>query len=581
MPAPNPDPADAPAARGMVPRLGWLLVAIALALATWALFQRARQGEFLAFDDDHNITLNPNLRTLGGAMERWAFTDVTYARRYLPLGWLTFSALVTAAGFNAAWFHTLSLVLHIVNGILLAGLIRSLGGNSGDARAWRPWTVAIPVAWWLWHPLRVEPVAWASSLLYVLATTWMLLSALLFCAGLQRGRPWRWLALVAYGGSLLTYGIWLGAPVALAALAFGHHSRRTPGVASAWRAAGANSWPFFLLAIVALAMNLLARGEAAAQWGRAVPWQAAAVGLAGLRSLATLGWFLLKMLWPVRLTPTDDVWAGGVLAPMPLATGLGALALAAALAAGLVKRFGLAPFLFLAAFIAVELPVTGLTETNYLVSDRYTYAGQIVVAAALAAGLERASRRQSLPLLSALAVLTIAGAWRAWRQVPVWHDNDALFAHIVATARQEEVRRLYHERWLGIKLATGELAEVEAIVAGGASAKPSEGFRLMLIDARRLRAEAEETGSETCTVAVAHHQLGRDAWRSGDTGLARAHLERAVQLAPRDWPAWADYAVALAGAGHRAEAARILNVIPDTGPPAAVHRAVEQILRRP
>ncbi|HVZ63684.1 MAG TPA: tetratricopeptide repeat protein [Lacunisphaera sp.] len=581
MSAPNPEPAAAPAARGRIPWLGWLLAALALALATWALFQRARYGEFLAFDDDHNITLNPNLGTLGGNMERWAFTDVTYARRYLPLGWLAFSALVTAAGFNAAWFHSTGLVLHILNGILLAGLLRHLAGRNEKARGWGTWVVAVPAVWWLWHPLRVEPVAWASSLLYIMATTWMLVAALLFCTGLDRGRAWRWLALVAYGCSLLTYGIWLGAPVALAALAWGQYSRRTPGAASAWRAVAATTWPFFLLAAAALAINLLARSEAASSWGRPVPLQAAAIGLAVLRSLATLGWFLLKMIWPVRLTPADDLWAGATIAPAALVAGLGTLALAAALAAGLVKRFGLAPLLFLAAFVVIELPMTGLTETNFLLSDRYTYAGQIVGAAALAAGLARSRARWSLPLLSVLAGLTLAGAGRAWSQVAVWHDNDALFVHVVATAQHDETRRFYRERWLGIDLGAGKLKEVEAAMANGGVAASSQGFRLMLNDARRVRTDAETSGSVTCTVAVAHHQLGRDAWRRGDLRMAQVHLERAVQLAPRDWPAWADYAALLAGMGHRTEAARILTIIPVTGPPAAVHRAVEQILRRP
>ncbi|HVT73357.1 MAG TPA: tetratricopeptide repeat protein [Lacunisphaera sp.] len=554
---------------------------MALVLGTWWLFQRARHGEFLAFDDDHNITLNANLGTLSGDMERWAFTDAAYARRYMPLGWLAFSALVTVGGFNAAWFHTASLVLHIANGVLLAGLLRRLAGPAANRRAEWPWALAVPVAWWLWHPLRVEAVAWASSLLYVMATTWMLLAALLFGTGLERGRAWQWLALVAYGCSLLTYGIWLGAPVALAALAYVHGSRRAPEAAPAWRVAAKASWPFFLLAAADLAVNLLARGEAAGQWGRAVPLQAGAIGLAGLRSLATLGWFLLKMVWPVRLTPADDIWAGGTLAPMPLAIGLGTLALATALAAGLTKRAGVAPLLFLAAFVAVALPVTGVTETNFLLSDRYTYAAQIVVAAALAAGLARGSRRWVFPLLLAVAGVTAAGAWRAWHQVAVWHDNDALFTHITATARHDETRWSYRERWLGIDLGAGRLTEVEVALAGGGLPAPSEGFRLMLNDARRLQADAEKSGSATCTVAVAHHQLGRDAWRRGDTGMALAHLERAVRLAPRDWPAWADYAALLAGTGRQAEARKILVTIPDTGPAAGVHRALQQLLRRP
>src|SRR5688572_9980680 len=57
------------------------------------------------FDDDINILLNPHLTGDILATGRWAWTDLDYTRRYMPLGWMMFDGLLAFGGLNAAVFH--------------------------------------------------------------------------------------------------------------------------------------------------------------------------------------------------------------------------------------------------------------------------------------------------------------------------------------------------------------------------------------------------------------------------------------------------------------------------------------------
>ena len=66
-------------------------IGLALFAAVAAVFQSARHGAFLLWDDNINIVANPQLRELSWENVRWLFTDVGYMRRYVPLAWLGWS----------------------------------------------------------------------------------------------------------------------------------------------------------------------------------------------------------------------------------------------------------------------------------------------------------------------------------------------------------------------------------------------------------------------------------------------------------------------------------------------------------
>ena len=69
---------------------GWMPCVLIFVLVA-AVFQTARHGAFLLWDDNINIATNPHLGEFNWESVRWMFTDSSYMRRYVPLAWLGWS----------------------------------------------------------------------------------------------------------------------------------------------------------------------------------------------------------------------------------------------------------------------------------------------------------------------------------------------------------------------------------------------------------------------------------------------------------------------------------------------------------
>ena len=131
-----------------------------LVLAGLAVNLRSLGFGFLYLrDDDVNVTLNPHMGGLSAARLQWMFTDWSYARRYLPLGWLNFSATYEFAGLGPLAYHAVALALYCANAALVyALLLRALRLFSASARerGLAPWDVgaaAMAAGWWALHPM--------------------------------------------------------------------------------------------------------------------------------------------------------------------------------------------------------------------------------------------------------------------------------------------------------------------------------------------------------------------------------------------------------------------------------------------
>src|SRR5580765_5038363 len=98
-------------------RLDWLL-RLLLVGAVVAVFWPALQAGFVDWDDEVNIVNNPHL---GFSWEniRWMFTDTSYVRRYLPLGWLSYTVDRIFFGGSPTSYHAGNLLLHAANTLLL------------------------------------------------------------------------------------------------------------------------------------------------------------------------------------------------------------------------------------------------------------------------------------------------------------------------------------------------------------------------------------------------------------------------------------------------------------------------------
>jgi len=424
----------------------WVVpAALVLTLAAVALaFSGVARHEFLNWDDPGVLVRNPSL----GAPEvvAWAF-GTTHSGHYQPLAWLAWAAVRRGFGAGAAVHHLASLVLHVANAGLVFLLAARLAGVARlGAAAQAPGAVAAALAFGL-HPLRVEPVAWASAFPYVLALLPLLLSLVAYLRFATRGGLcWFAAALGLYGVSALCRPMAPGLALVLLIL------DAWLGRAADWRRVALEKAPFAAIGATAALAEAGARHFAPME----------RVGL--VSRIGDAAWapfvYVGRTLWPSGLTPLD---------PMPIEPGGSALAAFAGVALlsaltiaawSLRHRSAALPACWLA-FLVLAAPAAGLAPSGLqATADRYTYLPGVVLAllvgGAFARGWEVPARRQLLAGIGLIASLALAIG--TLRYLPHWRDSRALWTRALVVDARNDVA-LYN-----LALALEESGDEDAAV---------------------------------------------------------------------------------------------------------------------
>ena len=205
-------------------RLGWIAFPGLVGLVL-VVFGGVRRFDFVRWDDDINITQNPLLTAPWSWSTAKALFSAEQALRFKPVHWLVDRAIFAAAGFAPAAWHALNLVLHLAATLLFFGVLRRMLGRVGhgddgpERKDVRDGVAALAAALWAVHPLRAEPVAWATASPYPLTAVWLLASFWFYLAA-HEDRPERrhvrltaaWLlAVLGYASYPVgaTFGLWL------------------------------------------------------------------------------------------------------------------------------------------------------------------------------------------------------------------------------------------------------------------------------------------------------------------------------------------------------------------------------------
>ena len=512
--------------------------------AVTMVFQSARHGAFLAWDDDINITANPHLRELTWDNVRWMFTDADYMRRYVPLAWLNW-------GLDRAWFgltprsaHAGNILFHAANTVLVFFLVRALltlttAGRAGGSGLVTGLAAAAGALLWGVHPLRVEVVAWASGRIYGQAIFFLLVATLAYLQAAKAAprtlprRCWFVASLAAFTGSLLTYPLAL-CFVAVLVVIDVFVLRRFPSGFwrdDASRAVWREKIPFLAVSVAVVAVSLVARFQAQGLWEP--PPTLAELGIfpRAMRAFyvwAYYGWrpFVPTGLAPVYTTLFD-------FNPLDAKFVLSAAAVAACTAV-LVwqrRRWPGALALWLC-HLALLAPMLGLTEHPHYPNDRYSYPQGVLWAVAAAAVLLTVSRRVSVPV----AVATIAvGGVLSIGQIRIWRDSETLFRHLMSHVGE------HHYRCdIAFRLA-------EALRSKGVFDEAAERYRESLrIEPRGSRANYAYLG------------LGRIARANGAVQEAASHFRQSIALRPSIVEPYLELGEMLLGSGAPAEAAVLL-----------------------
>lgn len=410
----------------------YLLAALLVAVATVAVFNRAAAFDFLLWDDDIQLTANPTVLSLDWGTA-WRMFTRGYAIRYQPLSWLSSALIARAGGMNAIWFHTYNILLHAMSAVLLAALIRRFVIRAGYAEASDPGAVVLAPIFgalvFAMHPLRVEPVAWATGWRYCQSVVLMLASALIYVRAIEV-RPTGairtgayWLSLLAFALSAFTYPFCLEWPLVLVVLDV-YPLRR-------WRSRGAwlEKLPFALIATLVLAVSVAIRlTTSVAKYASA---SLVDYGLAArlMKSLQVWADATQRSFFPVGLqpfhvgsTPFDPMSARSII-PAVVLVGITIL---------LVRARRAHPILLTLWLVHVALLGTklGLLEVGYVeAADRFTYPagvawGALATCGFIAFGRLRAGRILRLPL--SLAMVVILGLMSS-RQLSIWRNNVTFF----------------------------------------------------------------------------------------------------------------------------------------------------------
>jgi tetratricopeptide (TPR) repeat protein len=485
-------------------------------------------------DDDINIALNPHMGGLGAERLKWMFTDWTYVRRYIPLGWLNFSATYEFAGLDPRPYHAVALGLFLLNGALvfslLAHLLRIFGTGARGLTAWEVGAAAFAAAWWLFHPFRVETTAWISGNLYGQSMAFLFASVLAYLRTYlaQGGRRAAWLvvAAAAYAASLLTYPLALGVPVLLIGLDW-LHSRS--GGRSFMRLLGEKV--VFLVPLAGVVAVTVAARVAGSRVFGAVPGLGEFPLLSRIaQSSYIAAYYVWKPLWPAHLSPLyDTLMDFNPLAP-PFILSMAAVAAASALAlVSFRRRPSVAVIWF--GYLACAAPFFGLTERPHMASDRYGYFLTVFTAGLLAAALARVQARTGRIIASAAALAAIGILCAlSRRQLEVWRSDRVQHAYVAAHLTNPELLDDFNSRVQVLEFMRGNEKEAEDAVAARLARNPEgQGFRTaagIMADKRRVNAYY----GAVSLLAILQDQRAVGFAKAGELREANDHFEDALRL---------------------------------------------------
>jgi type IV pilus biogenesis/stability protein PilW len=524
-------PSPRPEAQALRPfrHFEWAVAAL-LCAATLVVYHPVLGHAFVNYDDDLYITRNAALR-LGLSLDglRWAFTS-THGANWFPLTRLSWLADYEMFGLSAPAFLATNVLLHLAAMVTLFLVLVRLTGALGRS--------AFVAAVFALHPLHVESVAWASTRKDVLSGVLFMVALTAYAAYARAPSPLRYLAVAAaFLLGLMAKPILVTLPFVLLLLDLWPLRRLqdTAGRLDAPRVRRAvvEKVPLLVLAAASCAVTFLVqRAGGAVEAGEVFSLRARVTN-----ALVSYVVYLRLAVWPQGLAvfyphPGDAV---------PLAAGLGALAVLAIATVALLRSWRARPEVAVGWlwYLGTLVPAIGLVQVGQQArADRYTYLPLVGVALVGAWGLGGPLARvgRHVPLVvggAALVTLAVVAA----AQVRVWRNSQALFAHALSVTGENAVARLN----LGLALldegrmgeAEGHLREAVRLHPGSAEGHGALAEALAR-QGRRDAARAEFTTALRLDPSLSrvHNGYGRFLAEQGEAGPALLHLREAIALDP-------------------------------------------------
>ena len=433
-----------------LPQKRRLIFCLLLVLATLALYNPVTRAPFLNYDDSIYVTGNSQVRAgLTWKTAVWAFRTPE-ALDWHPITWLSHALDCQIFGLNPAGPHTINVLLHAANAVLLFLILESATGL-----AWRSLAVA---ALFALHPINVESVAWIAERKNVLSMFFFLLALAAYGWYTRRPGVGRYLAVtIAYALSLMSKAQAITFPFVLLLLDYWPLGRieqclgwprevagepplapaRSP---SLWKLIWEKA-PWFALSAVSvvitrktggLAFNyMLETGATPSAFPLWIRLATAAIGYVK---------YLGKAFWPANLALLYP--HPGFATSVPAAV-LSALAIVAVTALAVIFRQRRPLFVGWFWFLGTLIPMIGIVTIGpHFMADRYAYIPLLGIFVIVAWGAADLIKRWHVPTaVSAVGVAAIllTLGFALHRQVGFWSDNVTLWTHTAEITEQNYI----------------------------------------------------------------------------------------------------------------------------------------------
>lgn len=408
-----------------------------MGLVSGIVFLGVLGADFVMWDDDIAIYRNPHLTGISLSSLAWAFSDASVTMRYVPLSLLAWSAIHEVWGLNPVGYHLANWLLHIANTVLLFFLARFILVRV-HRKSTPPSETLINLSafsgtlFWAINPLRVETVAWATTLTYGLATFFILSSLLAYMRALttetdpREHHRWMGFSLLLYTASLLSHPIGMTYFLVLPVIdffVFKRTSRRKILVEK-----GIFAMPAVGIALFAVLFRLLAPGP----YERTAAFSNLELLDRFMQMSHALAYYVWRSMLPVNLSPVYTTFLSFDPLSWKFLASMASLLTAGMLIFIVFRKKVPAVAATAAAFLVLALPVTGLLEHPFFHSDRYAHLATIPLAVLLAGGLHLLlSKYDPKPVLAVILAGLCAFSLMSAKQVRVWSDSEALFTHAI------------------------------------------------------------------------------------------------------------------------------------------------------
>ncbi|MGD8368845.1 MAG: tetratricopeptide repeat protein [Desulfobacterales bacterium] len=403
-----------------------ILICLFLAVGVLTVYGQVAGHDFINYDDPDYVTKNPHVRQ--GLTEEgilWALT-AAHSANWHPLTWLSHMLDWELFGPNPMGHHWTSVLIHLINGILLFLLLEKMTGALGKS--------ALVAAFFAFHPLHVESVAWVSERKDVLCTLFWFSALAAYTGYAKKPGAARYAAVLGlFALSLAAKPMAVTLPFLLLVLDF-WPLKRLDARPFAWRIL-AEKLPLLAMSLASSVVTLWAQqgGGTVASLGHF------SVGQRVANAAVSYVEYLLHTIWPAGLTifypyRTWAVWQVGLSA--------GFLAAATLLTVAYRKRlpFLLSGWLW---YLGTLVPVIGLVQVgSQRMADRYTYVPLvgIFIIAAWGGGAILERLRVSPAVRTAVGVTAaVALIPMSFYQVGFWENSRTLFSRAMAVEKQGPV----------------------------------------------------------------------------------------------------------------------------------------------